>query len=504
MKYHYYTRMFNSITIQLEPLGVEKIAVKGTPIMDILYTYGIEFPCGGKGTCGKCRVKILSGKLTTTRQHDQYAKKLNLPVNVKLACMSYVEQDVVLEIRQFETFILADNTDFNFTPREGLGIAIDLGTTTIVGQLLNLSDGKVLNAKSILNSQAKYGSDVMSRIDFAVNRDGQKTLNETVRRDISTLIRELSTGTKDDLSRIVIVGNSVMQHIFCNIDLSPLSAYPFESCKHTLFEFTPAQLGINHLECKIFFYPSISSFVGSDILAGIISTDMHRQKKINVLVDLGTNGEICMGNKDRILCASTAAGPAFEGINISMGMTASTGAISSVHSGKNRISCHTIGNEKARGICGSGIIDAVALFLERGWIDTTGQMEEDKDKIILEGDVFLSQKDIREFQLAKAAIASGIEILATQLEINKKEIDQIFIAGAFGTFINPENAVKLGLLEFPVEKITRVGNTALIGAKMLLFQDRKDWEDILKICRHLSLESFREFQDVFVSKMFFA
>jgi len=491
-------------TVRLEPLGIVKKIPRGASLIDILFQYGIEFPCGGKGTCGRCRITVRGGKLRTAKQHDQYARKLNLPENVKLACMCFVDEPVELEIGQFETIILADNSEFNFKPREGLGIAIDLGTTTIVGQLLNLSEGKVINVISMLNSQSRYGADIMSRVDFAVNREGQEILNETVRGDISNLIRKLSGELTVGLRRIVIVGNSVMQHTFCNHDLTPLSAYPFESRKHEFFEFTPDQLGLDRLSgCQITFYPSIGSFVGSDILAGIMATGMHRQKKINILIDLGTNGEICMGNRERILCASTAAGPAFEGTNITMGMTASTGAISSVSMKNNRLSCHTIGNEKARGICGSGIIDAVALFLEQGWIDSTGQIKGNNDKIFLDGEVFLIQKDIYEFQLAKAAIASGVDILAAQLEIEKPEIDSLYIAGAFGNFINLGNAVRLGLLEFPVEQITRFGNTALIGAKMALFQEQKEWEEILNITTHLSLESFREFQDVFVSKMFF-
>ncbi len=491
-------------TVRLEPLGIEKKIPKGTPLIDILYQYGIEFPCGGKGTCGRCRITVRNGRLKTDQQHDIFARKLNLPENVKLACMCSVDEPVELEIGQFETIILADNSEFDFFPREGLGIAIDLGTTTIVGQLLNLSDGKVINVISMLNSQSRYGADIMSRIDFAVNRAGQEILHKTVKEGISNLVSKLVRGVSTDLRQIAIVGNSVMQHTFCNFDLTPLSAYPFESCKHEFVEFAPEQLGLDRLtDCNIAFYPSIGSFVGSDILAGIMSTSMHQQEEINLLIDLGTNGEICMGNRERILCASTAAGPAFEGTNITRGMTASTGAISSVYMENNNLLYHTIGNEKARGICGSGIIDAIGLFLQQEWIDSTGQIAGKDDKIVLGEDVFLTQKDIYEFQLAKAAIASGVEMLAAQLEIEKPEINNIYIAGAFGNFINLENAINLGLLEFPVEKITRFGNTALIGAKMALFQEQKEWKEIVQITKHLSLESFHEFQDVFVSKMFF-
>lgn len=489
--------------IHLKPLGVQDRVLHGTPLIDILHTYGVEFPCGGKGTCGRCHVKILKGDLGTTDQHDNLAKRLNLPRDERLACMSFVNQDVDLEIGQYDTIILGDNSVFDFTPQTGLGIAIDLGTTTIIGQLLDLSNGKIINTKSVLNSQSKYGADIMSRINFAVNHDGLGILYKTVRKDIFNLVKELTPDTTVDCKRIVLVGNSVMQHIFCNLDLTSLSVYPFESHKHEFVEITADHLGLHHLtDCRILFYPSIGSFIGSDILAGIISIGMHDSLQNLVLIDLGTNGEICIGNRDRIICASTAAGPAFEGTNISMGMTASTGAISSLFNTKGRIDCHTIGNVAARGICGSGLIDAISLFHEIESIDSAGRIKSSDEKIMLEEKVFLTQKDIYEFLLAKGAIASGIEILCSELGIKNQDIESVFIAGAFGNFINLENAVKVGLLEFPTDKITRIGNTALIGAKIALFQDQQDWMEVIQKCQHISLESFQEFQDIFASKMF--
>ncbi|UCG27489.1 MAG: DUF4445 domain-containing protein [Bacteroidales bacterium] len=496
--------MSDKIQIKLVPLGIEKAVGRGTPLTDILFEHGVEFPCGGKGTCGRCSVKVLKGKLETSQSHERYAEKLNLTENVRLACMCRVEQDVELEIEQYETFVLADNTDFNFTPRDGYGIAIDLGTTTIVGQLVNLSDGKILNVKSILNPQARYGADIMSRIEYAVHRNGQESLMNIIRNAITGLIRDLIVNRRYIPCKIVIVGNAVMQHIFCGIDLTPLSMYPFESMQHVFFGIDPAELEFQLLTgTEIIFYPAIGSFVGSDILAGIMATGIQSRDEIYALIDLGTNGEIVAGNKDEIFCASTAAGPAFEGTNISMGMTASAGAVSSVNIVNGEISCHTIGNIKPRGICGSGLMDAIAVLLQKGMINPTGEITSGAEKVELTNGVVLTQKDIREFQLAKGAVAAGMEILAGEIGLNKSHIERIFIAGAFGNFINPENASRLGLLEFPVEKITRIGNTALIGAKMALFQDKEEWEDILQICRHKSLESSRDFQDIFASKMSF-
>jgi len=490
--------------IRIEPLGIEQVVNIGTPLIDVLYEYGIEFPCGGKGKCGKCRIKILKGELRTTTIHQEHANTLNLSKNERLSCMCFVSQDVTLKIEQFDTIILADYTQFKFTPRKGLGIAIDLGSTTIVGQLIDLGDGKILDSRNILNPQTRFGADIMSRIDYAVNRHGKDRLKNIIRNSIRELIRDLSGERGSEIKRIIIVGNAAMHHLFCDIDVTPLTMYPFDSEKNRFVSFKPDDLGLHFLPgAEITFYPVIGSFIGSDILAGIMATELHRRADPVALIDLGTNGEIVLGNKEKIICASTAAGPAFEGINISSGMRASTGAISSVHVENSKFNCKVIGNERPKGVCGSGLIDSMALFLREGMMDDTGQITENRKKLQIADGIFLTQKDIREFQLAKGAIAAGMEILTQELQIKKHQLEQVYIAGAFGNFINLENASFLGILEFPVEKITKLGNSALIGAKMALFQDHKEWEEILEITSHISLESFPEFQDVFTSKLFF-
>ncbi|MQY80459.1 MAG: DUF4445 domain-containing protein [Bacteroidetes bacterium] len=496
--------MIRKATVKLEPLGIELKIISGTPLIDILHEYGVEFPCGGKGICGRCRVKVPEGNLAHTKNHRKKLTELGLSEDFHLACLSAVSGDVTLDVEQYKTFILADNTNFEFTPREGYGIAIDLGTTTIVVQLLDLSNGKVINVKTEVNPQARFGADIISRIAFALNNQGQEKLQKLIRKTISRLIHSIKKENDASVNKVVIVGNAVMQHLFCGIDPTPLSVYPFESVKKEFYFFSPEELDLQiNAFAKIVFLPSIGSFVGSDILAGIMAAKIHQSEKFLALIDLGTNGEIVVGNKDNILCASTAAGPAFEGTNISMGMRATSGAISSMWLDKDQMKFHVIGNEQPRGICGSGLIDAVSVFLKNGLIDKSGKINENKKELMVGKPVFLTQKDIREFQLAKGAIATGIDILIRKLNINFKDIEKVFIAGAFGNYINISNTQYLGLLEFPEEKIVKLGNSALIGAKMALFLDDKCCEDILNISEHVSLETATDFQDVFIEKMMF-
>ena len=496
--------MAQYITVQLEPSGKKLRVIAGTPLIEVLHEYGVEFPCGGKGICGKCKVKVLKGGIPLSEQHLRALLRLDLPEDYRLSCMSELLEDVSIEVEQYNTIILADESEFSFTPQEGYGLAIDLGTTTIVAQLLELSSGRVLGVRTDVNPQARYGADVISRIAFAIEKDGQSELRDIIYHAVSGIILSMMEECRLEISRIVIVGNSVMQHIFCGLDVKPLSFYPFESRSKELFRLAPSDL---HPEIDeslpIYFLPSIGSFVGSDILAGILAAKIHKSLDYQVLIDLGTNGEIAAGNRERILCASTAAGPAFEGTNISMGMRATTGAISSVWKENHKITFHVIGNVEARGICGSGLIDAVSVFLQSGLVDAGGQIQGEMDRLSVGGSVSITQQDIREFQLAKAAIAAGLQILLKQLEITPADVTQVFIAGAFGNFIDLSNARYLQLLEFPEESIRKMGNTALLGAKMALFEKDLSFGEILSKTHHLSLESDPEFQDIFISKLMF-
>jgi len=490
-------------TIRLHPMGKEIKVNDQTPLIDVLHEFGIEFPCGGKGTCGKCKVKLLNGEIETTEIHQQKIKQLGLSSDWRLACFSNCTSDITLEIEQFNHLILADETEFEFQPQQGFGIAVDLGTTTVVTQLVDLSTAKVLAVETMLNPQVKFGADLISRIQACLDGHASE-MTSIIRRAIGTMVEMMLKKHPVDVQKVVLVGNTAMQLIFSDCDVSPLSMYPFHTNNLGLKTFHPDELDWRfQVKEPVQFYPSIGSFVGSDILAGIAATGLHQKQNYTALIDLGTNGEIVLGNKTQIVCASTAAGPAFEGANISMGMRAVTGAISSLNLVDGKMEASVIGNTAAKGICGSALIDAVALLRKQELIGMFGEINSGEQKIQLSGKVSLSQKDINEFQLAKAAIAAGLTILARNLSIELSEIETIYIAGGFGSYINIENVVATGMIELQEEKIHKMGNTALIGAKMFLFSDSEITSEILNKTRHINLEGDPKFQDIYVDKMLF-
>ena len=447
-------------------------------------------------------MKLLQGEIHCNPEHKRRLKELELSPEWRLACMSRAEGDLVLEVGQYEAMIQADDTPFSFEAFHGYGVAVDLGTTTLVAQLIDLSNAKVLAVETALNPQRKWGSDLVSRLEAAL-AGNEKELTRLIREEIGAMIQKLITGRKISIDRVVLVGNTVMQHFFAGSDIKALSFYPFESPDLAAKHFKASELDWE-VDCKqITFFPSIGSFVGSDILAGIHATGMMQRKEYSVLVDLGTNGEIVAGNSEKLLCASTAAGPAFEGATITSGMLATTGAISSVSLGAEGISCRVIGNVPAAGICGSGLIDAVAVLLEQEKLGEFGEILSGDSAIDITENVSLTAKDIQEFQLAKAAIAAGLEILLRKLGISPAEVANIFIAGAFGNYINLEKMLQTGMMDFPLDRFHKLGNSALIGAKMFLFSGMEVPEEILAITRHINLESEEDFQDIYVDRLAF-
>jgi uncharacterized 2Fe-2S/4Fe-4S cluster protein (DUF4445 family) len=453
--------------IRLEP---------GESLREALFARGVEFPCGGRGRCRRCRVRVCEGSLDITPEQEQLLTPDEIAQGWRLACRCEITEAVAIEIGQFESPILADDSPFTFNPRAGHGIAVDLGTTTLVAQWLDLSDGRVLDVRSALNPQAAYGADVMTRIEVALTRDGRSILQTAIRKGVAQLVQ----GFPPDAD-MVLVGNTAMHHLYCGIDVEPLSRAPFETPDDGL-----QQIGRER------FLPCLGGFVGSDVLAGILATRMHQSEELIGLIDLGTNGEIVIGNREHILVASTAAGPAFEGGRISMGMRAASGAISEVDPD---FHCHIIGGGTPRGICGSGLVDAVAAALDRGLIRPSGRLER---PIRLAGSVQLTQGDIRELQLAKAAIAAGAKML-----LRGRNVSRLYLAGAFGNYINRASARRIGLLEFPLESIDPAGNTALLGAKMALFAEEGQFERIRRITEHIPLGADPEFQEHFIEKMTF-
>lgn len=501
--------MQNPVHIELLPLGKTLTLERGAPLQDALFAQGVEFPCGGRGRCKGCRVKVLAGALPETAEDQRLLKPAELADGWRLSCRARAEGDLRIELAQWEAAILADDSVFEFTPHEGLGVAVDLGTTTIVAQLLDLRTGHVLAVRTGLNAQARHGADIMSRVEFGAHGGGQSVLQELVRKQIGGLIEELlgsAASRASELRRVVIVGNTVMHHFFCGIDITPLSHHPFEPARDGLETFSAVELGwLLDGQPVVQFLPCLGSFVGSDILAGVLATKLHQSEALVALVDLGTNGEIVVGNRERMVCASTAAGPAFEGARISMGMRAATGAISEVHVEDGQLRCHVLGNVAPRGLCGSGLVDAVASGLELGWIKPNGRFAQG-ESLPLTPPVTLTQWDVRELQLAKGAIAAGICILAQQWGAGLEDITRLHLAGAFGNYISRASARRIGLIDFPPEKVAPVGNTALLGAKLALFNPAENdrvFAGIRSAMRHICLNEVPEFLDIYADAMGF-
>ncbi len=508
-QFHHYS-MNRLIRIQLQPLGKTIQVPPGTPLRHVLFAYGVEFPCGGKARCRGCRIKVLEGEAPITPEQQQKLSPKEIAEGWRLACCVLVTNDLTIDLAQWEATILSDDTPFTFEPAPGLGIAIDLGTTTIVAQLIDRRTGQILGVQSALNSQATHGADIMTRIQYTLTKDNRQSLTRSVRDQIAFLVQTLFVNTSasiSDLRSIVLVGNTVMHHLFCGLSVEPLAHYPFESPANGLQTFQPSDLNWDFPEhTAIQFLPCLGGFVGSDILAGILATRIHLSQNLQCLIDLGTNGEIVIGNKERLLCASTAAGPAFEGSRIFMGMRAVTGAISEVHMEQNKLVCSVLGGVSPRGICGSGLVDAVAVGLDMGAIQPQGRLTIKEEPFLLENPVKLIQADIRELQLAKGAIAAGVRILLTQWGAQPEQVERIYLAGAFGNYINHESARRIGLFHFSGSQIQPAGNTALLGAKMALFNVSQIIDHtgpLRKRIRHVNLNADPRFEEIYMEEMRF-
>lgn len=490
------------VAIRLYPQGETLAVPRGTPLKEVLFAYGLEFPCGGRGLCRRCRVKVLEGTLAPSEDDSRALTSQELAEGWRLACRAVADGALTLEVAQWEVPVLVDDSAFEFTPGEGLGVAVDLGTTTLVAQLLDLATGRVLAVRTGLNPQAGYGADIMSRIQFALSAEGARKLRDLIRAGIGRLIQDLLPAAHGPIRKVGIVGNTAMHHLFCGIEVEPLSHVPFETTRDGLERFTAAELGWPVPgDPVVEFLPCLGGFVGSDILAGLLATRLHESASLVGLIDLGTNGEIAFGTRERILSASTAAGPAFEGGRISMGMQAATGAISEVRVVEGRLECRVLGGGAPRGICGSGLVDAVAAGLELGLISPSGRLNNGGAALTLYPPVTLAQCDIRELQLAKGAIAAGIRIVLDLLGRSEAEVEKLYLAGAFGNYINRSSARRIGLIHFPEEKVEAAGNTALLGAKLALFG--APFQEVRRRVEHLALAADPRFQEIYVEEMTF-
>lgn len=494
--------------IHIEPQGIDISAEDGTLLKDIISRFAADFPCGGRGICGNCHVELTGGSLERSGTEKALLRRKGLDEKRWLiSCLSRVTGDISIRIPEKRQVILTDNDATDRKGEEGYAIAIDLGSTTVAVQLIDRIDGTVKGSFSETNVQNAYGADIISRISYAMQGpEYLEQLTSMIRAQTGRLVFSVqeASGIRD-IRQVTIVGNSVMHHLFCGIDVTPLSAWPFQSGHNRQEDFSPSDLGWNLPEgCMISFMPNISHFVGSDILAGIVKLGIHRKERWTALIDLGTNGEIVIGRKGRIVCTSTAAGPAFEGVNITDGMRAVDGAVCRVDEITGDVT--TIGGAEPAGICGSGLVDAIHHFLKTGKITSDGRIaDENLHSLTIKGKVALYDRDIREFQLAKAAIATGFELMMKHLGIGLADIGSIHISGGLGYWLDIRKAIETGLVKATGDaQVSKAGNTALAGCKEMTFSSsRKEVEEIMPQLSHYPIETDPDFQDVYCSNLFF-
>lgn len=463
----------------------------GETLADQLFEAGVEFPCGGETACGGCKIRVLSGDVPVTPMMHDALTAAEIEAGWRLACCADAATAVTVEVEQWSLRILTDEAGVPIEPREGLGAVVDLGTTTLVAQLVDLCSGEVLGVETALNPQARYGADVMTRIQHDLRRPGE--LTTIIRQSIGAMLARMAAGR--ELEEVLLAGNTAMHHLFCGFSVEPLSRVPFESPRLGAHVTTARALGwACSVRGEVAFLPCLGGFVGSDLLAGIIATGLDMQTEPHALFDIGTNGEIVVGSRARIQCASTAAGPAFEGGRISCGMRAGHGAIDAVdHS----LQVHVIGGGAARGLCGSGLVDAVAAGLIQDLILPGGRIADPSRRFPLDANVTLLQADIRELQLAKGAMASGLRMLAPG------GVSRLWLAGAFGNYIRLGSARAIGLLPDDLA-VDPAGNTALRGARMLLLAPAQRQERVRRICEmaeHVELAADPRFQDIYAESM---
>lgn len=393
------------------------------------------------------------------------------------------------------------------------GVALDIGTTDIKGSLLDISSKKELVRTSVPNEQKAFGQDVITRLHLATKEGGLKKLNEKVISAVNKLLKQLrkdAPADKRDIKRIIAVGNSTMYHLMLMVKPDTLARAPFLPAATASQKRNAKEMGLDTGVDAIFkFLPNISGFVGSDILASILTTGLRRSKKWNLIMDIGTNGEIALGCKDKVLVTSCASGPAFEGRHIRCGMPAIDGAIIRAKVTNKRFSFKTVGNIAPKGISGSGIIDIISVLLDKKIIDRKGRMKRKEFVIYKRAGrrIYVTQKDVREVQLAKAALSAGIEILGRKAKVKPGDLDKFYITGTFGGGIDRKNAKNIGLLpkEISPAKVKFLKDGALSGAKKVLLEPSREEEidNILAICEHVELHKDKAFEDTFASAMHF-
>lgn len=477
-------------------------ALPGESLLELLRRGGfpVSAACGGNGTCGKCKVRLGDGREV-------------------LACRTPAEDCRVIIEENSGGVICTESaaTARSVQAREGLGAAVDIGTTTVAVKLFDLRDGRELGVKSAWNAQAPYGADVITRCQFIMeHEDGLDRLSGLIREQVFRMAEELSRGAKID--EFFLAGNTVMEHVFMGLSPVSIAAAPFSPL--SLFDSGEA---FREKDAALFCAPCVAGYVGGDITAGLLASGLFEKDECFLFLDVGTNGEMALGGRDGFLCCAVASGPAFEGAGISCGMASADGAVSRVRWARGGPDFQVIGGGEAKGICGSGLLDLLAMLLELGIVDETGRLlppdeapagferwlsedENGNGVFHLTDSVYLSAADVRQLQLAKAAVAAGIAVLTETAGISPEKVDRLYLAGGFGVHLDPHSAAAIGMLpDCLKDKTVSIGNSALAGAAQALLDGEKR-NQLLKIkekCQYLELSGNQAFNRLYPEHMMF-
>ena len=450
-----------------------------TKLSDLLEARGLmpATPCGGNGKCGKCSAYLGSEKILTCQACVEESAELYLP---KKTIISKIRTDGYMP-------------EFTPVPAEGYGIAVDIGTTTVVARLVDLATGELLNAASRENPQRLLSADVIGRIQACIEKGKLPLLQGLIKETIEDLAEHVikERGIKaEDIKKTVVTGNTTMLYLYTGRMPTTLAYTPFIADCLFGFEENGALLP-----------PCFGAFVGADIYTAITASGLIPKGETAMLIDLGTNGEISLFNKGELICCATACGPAFEGTGISCGGPAAPGAIDHIWLKDGKVEYSVLGGIEADHICGSGIMDAIAVLLDLEVIDETGAMEEEYE---FAPGVVLQPKDVRQVQLAKGAICGGIKTLIGREGLKPSDIRTLYIAGGFGSYIDLDSAAKVGIFPEEMQKTAKViGNAALSGAIMMLLGADKKFEPSSVETECINLAQEPEFSDLYMESMFF-
>ena len=503
-------------------------ATPGETILEVLQRAGVllDAPCNGLGKCGKCKVWV-SGEMEPISDRERELL-MGEEREIRLGCMAKIRGDIHIRllnqtehlkgIEEEQHHVDQDLLDFH--DEKEYGAAFDIGTTGISGSLHRLKDGAIVSCCSRINPQVRFGADVLSRIAYCMEQsDGLSRLQKVVVTGLNEMLLELTKGNPlVEIWRIVVSANTTMLHLLAKVSPVSLAIAPYRPVFTQTQTMKAVKLGLKvQSDCELVLLPSLSAYVGADVIAGLIMSNKMNEKKNILYLDIGTNGEIALCKQGKWVATSTAAGPALEGANIQCGCRAQTGAVESVSlDEQGHVSYQVIGDANASGLCGTGLLDLVAVLLESGQLNKNGKIVPvdcyakehpviDK-KWFLTDQIFLSQKDVRQVQLAKGAIATGIHLLLKQLDVALEEIEEIRIAGAFGYHLNPDSLLCIGLLPKEYKnQVHFVGNTSLLGAQEALCNPGfiKEMEAWIPCMEVVELSTRDDFQETFIRELQF-